>query len=214
MLLISKGAGLRYYCSARGLEPLVACARHGLAKPFEALLERSYFDPYESALSEAMREAASHGHGAIALIARRLGGALNYKAIDDALDRGHIDTLNALCEAGALDSDADGSSDFPSRLDYLFAACCSRGLDSEAARCVIYGASLSGPHALAPALSVAEEHLESCAKAWLAQSRSVPPLALASWRGSFPALMLSLSERGSISESLRQRAPSARASRL
>jgi hypothetical protein len=193
MALASQRHGLRFFCPRRSIEPLVACARQGYADVFEHILAESFFEPFDSAISEAMGEATAHGHLAVARRCWSFGAELEFTYIDNALDNGHTSTVCELMRDGAISIDSP-HSDFLGSLDYLFLCCCSRGLESAAKECMSQGACLAGLTANECAKAIAANGMQECAALWIELSPKMPPCIYNSWEKAFPLLMLSCRE--------------------
>lgn len=223
---IHAGAGLRFYAPELGLEPISACARRGWREAFALLLEKSHFEPHESALDQAMRMAARSGHASMAIDAWSFGACLDLETIFFAAQSGHASCIFELIASGAATGPsskplARGSrldpcldfEDVPSDLDYLFDACASEGLDFECARCIQLGVDIFGGSSGRHAALIAKREMRLAATAWLGSGAPIPLCAEKSWNRAFPALILALHEKSALSGAMSMPA-AASASRL
>lgn len=192
--LAARHVGLRHFCPRRDTEPLVASARQGYLDVFDLIFSGSHFEPFDSAISEAMGAATAHGHLEIALKCWAFGADIDFASLDHALDYGHTSVVCSLMRSGAIDPRSP-HPDLPSALDYLFLSCCSRGLEAPARECIDRGAALAGGQAQDCALALALHGMEGCAAAWMARSPRLSPAIALAWENSFPALMLAARER-------------------
>lgn len=209
--LLSLGADPLYFDAGQNADPLSAAARAGSALIVRAVLDSGLFEPGDSRLDSALKEALSRGDEPCSIALLEAGAEIGWDALSGVSILDQEEFWLRMIASGRVGSRSDHGG--PAPIDILFSYCAESPRAIQA--CLARGASLLSDEAEDLALSIGEGGFSSSAEILLSAgfSPSVSPEISRSWRKAFPFLSAARSDRDALEGCVPSPRPSARSPR-